>query len=161
MVEISKYQFEKMRRKAGLCVSCGKEDAFTMIGRRYCADCSEKRNETKRKYWKNNENYREAQINKKRKIYEERKNNGICVRCGKRKVNGFAQCDYCRASQRRAWDRDRKKPRGGDGICYSCNKEKAIEGKKLCERCYNDRLKNCEKARKARCENFRKNKNMS
>lgn len=158
MVEITKKYFYHLRKKAGVCVECGQEDAFTIIGKTYCAECAEKRNNRKRKYLSKNEHYAKWESEYKKKQYYDRKESGICVRCGKRKTNGHVQCDICRASQRRMWDRKYKKPRGGDGVCYSCNKEKPIEGKKLCEHCYGERLKALEKARKVRWENFYKQK---
>ena len=35
-------EFRDLRKKAGVCRDCGKEDAYTMAGRTYCAECAEK-----------------------------------------------------------------------------------------------------------------------
>lgn len=127
------------------CISCSKRDAYTIAGRSYCFDCA-------KKYLKINAIYRESHredINKKnRTIRKERKESGLCVDCGKElpKNSSFTRCDICKAkrrSQKKKYDLKKgvNYPRGGNGICWTCNKEPAMEGKKLCETCYQRQLK--------------------
>lgn len=125
------------------CRECKKIDAYTMIGRTFCADCVARNTELKREKY-NSEKCKEIQ----KKIREQRKSEHKCVYCGKKLKDGyaFATCDLCREKQReRKRIRDAKKnnnyPRGGNGICWQCNKEPCIDGKHLCQSCYDNKMK--------------------
>ena len=53
-------------------------------------------------------------------------------------------CDGCAANMRIRAKNKRQEagvnwPRGGNGFCWLCNKRKAIEGKRLCQTCYDSR----------------------
>lgn len=83
-------------KKHHLCTECKKEDAFTMVGRRLCADCAERKRKTPREL---------IPIEKKRvpKIPRwERSKNGLCYLCGakigeyKQKINDSPRiCQKC------------------------------------------------------------------
>ena len=131
------------------CGRCGKKDAYTMAGRKRCAECCEKERE-----------YRAANKEKIREIrkrhYEKYKKEGRCLGCGQ-PLDGSAK-DYCgkcwgRILRHRLIRKDAHRgegpenyPRGENGICYTCNKEPVREGSKLCEACYAKSLDALEKA---------------
>ena len=124
------------RKRAGLCVMCGKEDAFTMVGRSRCSECAERNNQNKRKNY--NREWHRAR-------YDDRKANGLCVDCGKPALEGHVRCAYhCeqRSKSTKAWLKRAQEeagvndPRGGNGYCYRCNKEKQLPGMKVCQKCY-------------------------
>lgn len=82
------------RKAQGVCVKCGIQDAYTFMGRSLCADCADKENKRVRKaYSSRKEKILEYNKNK----YNQRKENSICVDCGKRKaVKGETRCIYCK-----------------------------------------------------------------
>ena len=110
------YERNKQRRQTlkilHRCRECGKQDAFTLIGRTRCADCVEKDTEQRRR----------------KRGYQKRVE---------------------RLPKERPED---NRPRGGNGICWQCNKLPALEGKRLCPFCYEKNvavaMKNLEKSRK-------------
>ena len=125
------------RKKAGVCTMCGKEDAYTMIGKARCAECAERNNESHRKSQRHREWFRDR--------YRERKENGLCVDCGKPALEGHVRCAYHsgrRNKSTKEWLKRKQEkegvnfPRGGNGFCYRCNKEKALPGLKVCRSCY-------------------------
>lgn len=87
--------------------------------------------------------YKERAKQYQKALREERKNQGLCVYCGKRKSdNGFATCFECRNAQRKKKiDRDRAKgttPRvlmDGVSYCTKCGKNPPTVGTKLCANC--------------------------
>lgn len=124
------------RRMLHRCVQCGKQDAFTLNGRVYCADCTEWR---RMYYLKRAEARPEVLENARAHMATRRvalQEKGICPTCGKRKVTPpYATCDQCRAKAR---ERDRAK-RGwyirDDTLCAKCHKRLRLEGKKMCAEC--------------------------
>lgn len=75
------------------CERCGKQDAFTLIGKPRCADCVERDKKRQQKYNKAHAD----EINKKMKNrYQRLKDEGICVACGKKKAReGRIHCKAC------------------------------------------------------------------
>lgn len=148
--ERSKRHREKMK-KEGRCLYCGKEDSFTMVGRIRCAECSEKQNARAKEYRKDKD-----WLDKERIAHTQRKNRliaeGRCHQCGRINVSKYKYCQYCRAKDKRRKDkiRDGKSFTRGTVLCWQCNKEEPIEGKKLCAACYERALRNIEIANKAR-----------
>lgn len=125
------------------CGRCGKQDAYTLNGKTLCADCStDKIHDTL--------NSRENDDNKSYNAYMQwyrayRKERGICQRCGrdieKEYVGISTNCSRCKSIIRNKHVASRIEsgmnwPRGGNGYCIMCNKKKAIEGKRMCEDCY-------------------------
>ena len=150
MIEISKKEFYHMRKRAGVCVSCGREDAYTMAGRARCAECAERCRANQEKYLADPKK-RKALTDRARERRRARKENGLCPMCGKKPMDGHVKCLKCTLRQRRA---DLKK-RGGrhpklDGMCRQCNKREPMPGKKLCSDCYQSALVKLEKANRAR-----------
>ena len=123
------------RKDASLCVSCGKQDAYTLIGRSQCAECAEK----------SNRNRRRREKSCRRDKYYARKANGLCVDCGKPAAEGRVRCEYhaerARQNNKRWGHRKQEEkgvnfPRGGSGFCYRCNKRDSLPGMKVCPSCY-------------------------
>lgn len=92
--KMSEYQkqYRSMRKSARLCIRCGKKEAVE--GLTQCEICRQremyhhKRKITEAQKIKNKENAK--------KRYNERKKNGICVRCGKNKaIPGKVRCLDC------------------------------------------------------------------
>lgn len=136
-------------KNQNLCKSCRKMDAYTMNDHTLCADCMEKAAELKRKQRaKNPYKYRDQQ----NRIRDRRREEYKCTRCGRMlpPMYLFKTCIECRIKMRNrkrniAIKKD-KNIRGTNGICYQCNKNPVIEGKKLCEDCYSMKLMYLEKA---------------
>lgn len=122
------------------CCLCHKQDAYTLNGRHYCADCTERRRQHSKRYW---ERHRD-EINERRRKrsaekYHERKEAGLCVYCGK-PSGSYAKCKQCRAKEmswyvKRMIARGENYPRGDNGFCWKCNKVPAEEGKRFCAEC--------------------------
>lgn len=110
-----------------------------MNGHSLCADCMEKDAEYKRKLRaKNPYKYSDEQ----KKIRDRRKKEGRCTRCGRELPYqySFKTCPICRIETRNRLRNIRantdKNIHGHNGICWTCNKNPAIDGKKMCEDCY-------------------------
>lgn len=135
------------------CTRCKKQDAYTLNGKTYCYECTEKRKEEyqlkKQKHaewWKN---YTSNLIDK-----------GLCPRCRKPTDRQGKICTECLAKRRvqtkaKDIERRRKKqienninfPRGENGFCYLCNKRPAMDGRRLCSECYDKLCANAAKGR--------------
>jgi len=135
-----------------VCVICRGQDAYTLNGRPMCAECTAKENERKNQWrQKNLQAGREtAKLIRSRWIAEHK-----CSRCGRSLPNDcrFKMCAYCRnecrirADERRWRENPDRNKRGMPGICWQCNKRHVIEGKGLCEECYEMKLYHLSKAR--------------
>lgn len=118
------------------CIQCGKQDAYTLNGRARCSVCADKGKIADRKRYQTH-NGSEAQ----KKVRENRASKGLCVRCGRIAPPGRRVCALC-ISHTNQNLRDKKIaegmnwPRGSNGICWTCNKEAVMEGKKICQSCY-------------------------
>ena len=81
------------------------------------------------------------------------KKHHLCRECKQQDVytlTGRTSCFKCSEKERLRRERRGISPRMS-GICYQCNKKPCIEGKKLCQECYDKKvivaMKNLEKAR--------------
>lgn len=140
---ISDYE---MRKKFHYCVTCGKQDAYTLGGRARCYECNKKQNE----YIKAHPEYSQKRKEKDKAKYLERKQQGLCVVCGKKAEKGRVRCAKHLYANRFA-----QKPKelnrifaSNYGICMTCLKAPSIQGHKLCESCYAKSLVSIENARK-------------
>lgn len=144
----ARYQYLKAR---GRCTVCGEMDAYTLAGRVRCARCFEKDMQYHKEYASIEENRNKSKAYLKR-LYEERKANGICTYCSKRKAEaGKTKCPQC-------LEKDRRRHRNPDvlskdvardiGLCTTCLKHPAMEGKHLCETCYQKACASLEEGRK-------------
>lgn len=138
MANMNSYYYYKHLNR---CVICGKRDAFTINGRSYCADCCEKIKKHKNiHYLKNKDKLSE----KRKSLYYYRKQNHICITCGKpfteEDDKKYAQCKKCRAKGKiRA--RNKRQENGFydnsySGLCTQCRKKPPLKDKKVCEDCY-------------------------
>lgn len=124
-------------KNKGRCVRCHCQDALTLNGRAYCGDCGEKRRNRAIEY---------AQTHNRnaanREQYRRKRETGLCVKCGKPALPGKARCLECAVKLK---ERDRQRnldrhkdtnfPRGGNGVCYMCNKKPVMTGQRLCPGC--------------------------
>lgn len=150
MTEIKRTQYWFYRVR-GVCTKCGKEDAFTMSGRSYCAECNYKKNSRQREKFNTNPETRENNSKYCRERYWKLKKTGMCTACAKRKTkNGKAKCELCSAIYRMRHEIN--KPIGvgyfDETMCRRCKKNPPIAGKKLCKDCYNKSVAALEIARK-------------
>lgn len=117
------------------CIFCARQDAYTLIGKRLCADCAQKQKEYNIEWReKNKERLRE----RKREVYKERSESGKCVKCG-RKLDreGRKTCSRCANLQRKVDEKKVvNKNRGSNGLCWTCNKVPHEPGEKLCKACH-------------------------
>lgn len=125
----------------GICPYCRTEKLFG--SERSCPECRVKRIEFVEKNRRKNlkrSNERSNEYHKK--TYLERKQKGLCVRCGKRQVkNGNAYCKQCLIKKREYEKKAREKrgiliPRServANGLCYICGAP--IEAGRLCKCC--------------------------
>lgn len=137
----------------GLCARCGKiKPARNHV---YCLECMSYDAEKARKYRLKTPDYNERHRKAQAQKYSERREQGLCTLCGKRKPeNGFARCGVCRARLRQyaAKYRLKKGMRTHDermehDRCYYCG-DKAIEGKRLCAKCKGQAMQNLKGANK-------------
>jgi ribosomal protein S14 len=89
------------------CVRCGEKDAYTMVGKQLCYECTEKCKEYAKIYY--HSHIQQSKI-KMRERYDRLKANGICVQCGKEKAFFGTKCKMCRAKFN---NYQRKKVKGG------------------------------------------------
>lgn len=147
MGHVENYHYYKGRNR---CVWCHKQDAFTLNGRTYCADCIEKAHSYRKKWEAKNS----VEISlKKKNLRAERADAGLCTKCGiKLPDNHYKMCSSCRAynTRRKREEMQRKgmmtitmkQERSWDGFCYRCgNPVKQGETARgtpirLCEQCY-------------------------
>lgn len=151
--------YRATRKEFHLCERCKGQDAFTLAGRKLCADCRDRENDYKREY------YAKISLDRNKKVQEkrdERRERHCCTTCGKELPESYTYltCEQCRASSRtkkeraRIWDgkMDRETMREL-GLCVRCGAprmegEKAFGGEiMLCESCYR---KSCESLKIAR-----------
>lgn len=121
----------------GICPHCGRNDL--QKGYKLCLECRMKDNE-RHKGKPISDDVRQYRAEYNRRIRAERKAEGICVRCGKRKTdNKHTNCAICRAAKA-AKQREYNQRNGripiqlrGEGYCTRCYKP--TDGK-LCAECY-------------------------
>lgn len=154
--------YRATRKEFHLCERCKCQDAFTLAGRKLCADCNEAEKEYQRL---NYAKIAESRNEKVRSRREERREKHQCTTCGKKlpKSYTYSTCEHCRALSRvkkeraRNWDGrlDRESMRDL-GLCVRCGAprmdgETAFSGRPimLCERCYEQSCENLKKGRDA------------
>lgn len=74
-----------------------------------------------------------------RRLYWERKNNGLCTRCGKANKDGKAYCPECRAGKNE-WRRQDRIFYAAHGLCTCCGKNIVFGEDRTCFEC---RAKDC------------------
>ena len=135
--------WRRMQKEHHICRQCGQQDAYTLSGRTYCAECCAIKSERARKWRAEHPGANAETVRKNR---EKRKAEGVCVKCGRPKSDSnHVLCGECRAKQHRykAAARNCNYPRGENGICWQCNKKPVKEGFNLCPECYEMKLGIC------------------
>lgn len=150
----SAYQSEtkKFMLEIGICPACKKNK---ILGKeKTCPECKAKGAKYKAKSREQDrEKYNDYMRNYQRAQYQERKNKGICTRCGKRKVTKGSRCDYCKSkAQTGVLITKNGKERVENGLCYWCGQPQK-KGYKVCEKHYQ---MNVNKARSKKAEDARK-----
>lgn len=137
-------EWRKRLKAAHICRDCGKQDAYTLGGRTYCADCAEKLAAKKREFRSANKARVHEQWQRSKAKRIER---GVCIYCARHKPKpGNKVCDICNYKQQ-AKRREKQIaegmnwPRGANGYCWQCNKRKAVGGKHLCQECIDMKMK--------------------
>lgn len=112
-------EYSKQKRillkKLRICPRCGKNKLFG--DEFHCPECAVKMAEWHAKRYRGMpEEERKAYIQRNtdsaRKMKEKRRKEGICIRCGKRKVSGkYATCPLCRQKNREYRERCKEKER--------------------------------------------------
>lgn len=140
-------------KSIGICVRCHKRKAEP--NKVMCMECADKDAEyTKRRREMDLAHIKAREAEK----YQELKESGICVRCKRRAATpGYVDCPSCRGKVRRKRYLERqdieRSERPSYGLCYICGSP-VVEGKKVCESCYEKRLKAMEACLQKRPEGF-------
>lgn len=134
------------RKENGICVRCGKEKAYKNSVN--CLECRmEHREQSMRSHYKHREDkgYLQKKAETSAKIYNKRKEQHICIRCGKpmSECVKTVVCKRCSVIVNRN-ERERRHEQGvlprelkGNGVyCAICAKPVEKQGNKLCDRCY-------------------------
>ena len=135
-------QSRKFYLGINICPICKKRKIEP--NKKMCYECAGKRQD---EYYEKciKEKKKLANREYKTRIAKERRENGVCYRCGKHKVADGGLCQYCKAKQKRYRDAVRKDiPRSewtSYGRCYCCGKQEQYDGHKVCKDCYEKRLK--------------------
>lgn len=152
-------QRKEMRKQSGICTLCGKEDAYTMIGRSLCAECAERNNGLHKQRRNEGAEWVEKEQSQKRERYSTRKHNHLCVMCGKPLPEKYTyfRCEHCRWYMRKTYQkyspkRISRSEAHNFGLCVWCIKRPEAHGR-LCEICYPKSLVNIAKAQDASCQN--------
>lgn len=135
------------------CVTCHEQDAYTLAGRVRCAECTAKYSELRKSYRERN---KERVYAKQRDWYSLMKAEKRCVRCGKPVEGKHVICAGCRAKRRASYaerssagGKIAKRQASDLGICGVCNKRPATAGRRTCPECYENSMRNLEKANNA------------
>jgi hypothetical protein len=130
-------------KEHGICVRCHHEKAIK--GKTLCPECTDKVSvENKKRYLANKEKFNERKKKQHKDLYERRKANGVCVRCGKRPPkDGLLSCTQCLIKQAK-YKAEAFERKGGThrwlaidlGLCAVCCKSPKMNDKKVCKQCY-------------------------
>lgn len=141
----NKREWARMRKEAHLCIECGKQDKRTLNGKCQCLQCAKKKNDRRRET-RDPAHEKELREARKARWVEA----GRCSQCGGPKEEpDKAMCATCKVKhkmRKTKWQISHGwLPRGANGKCYQCNREQAMEGKKLCPACYAKKIETLRK----------------
>lgn len=143
-------EYRKLLKQNHICRNCKKQDAYTLNGRTYCAECAEKNAEQKRNARKKDGGEKDRIAC--RKHQEKNRKEHKCVYCGRKLQEdyNYKTCVYCRAKNRKYLEQRRREAgmiswdmRCSSDICFQCGKNPPIEGKRLCKECYEKKVQTC------------------
>ena len=132
----------------GICPYCRTEKLFG--NEKSCPECRAKRENTVERYRAKNREKCNNQSNEyHKKYYRDRKEKGLCVRCGKHPSrDGKTLCNKC-TIKRKEYEQEAQKKRGNivpryervdNGLCYFCG-DPIPEGR-ICKNCSEKVTKN-------------------
>lgn len=132
----------------GLCSECGKNRVFK--NEKTCPECRANKVSSCNRTEEQKERYRASN----RKWYWRLSEQGICVKCGRRKaVDGKKMCGKCKSKAAARMRETRMKvaiprsERNAYGLCYVCGSSLNLDNMKICSKCY-------EKRKDARAKNL-------
>ena len=140
-VRIYQRECKDFYRLHGLCTQCGKNTVFG--NERMCPECLAKyeiynKNRTKEQQ----ERYKNRFRIQQRNLYQERKAQGICTKCGKRKaMPGKRKCGICLEKDAeihriRCYHKiDERQMRIENRLCYYCGEPLDEDDIKICKDC--------------------------
>lgn len=140
----------KRYRDLGICVECKTRDA--QKGRARCEMCAAKNAERSYRIKPST-----GTLEKNRERYQRYIEHGLCPKCsGRHKLeDGYRSCRFCRnyakENQKKNSNSISIQIRQEEGICRFCD-EKALSGKRTCQKHYENLLKNIEVCRKSKIE---------
>lgn len=118
----------------GICIQCLQYDASP--GKVRCEVCLAKNAEGARRYRAKMQSVSRAE--KSRKLRESRKEQGLCIWCGKPRSNySSVFCPDCRLKNQHKNDARKgisRSERPAYGMCYRCGND-ILPGEKLCQKC--------------------------
>lgn len=127
-----------------ICVRCHKRESF--YNHVLCEICIEKNNNHSLTYCRPDYSKKKNQEQKK-SLYRSRKEQGLCVRCGKKALKNHVLCLECNVrNNRRAKENRSKNKEYIENKCKRCNNQ-CVPGKKLCPECLEKARKSIEYAR--------------
>lgn len=137
----------KMYLSIGICPRCRKNPVEP--NKHACYECLDY---DKVRYRKSREDgtykKQKADTERKRIVANQRREQGLCYRCGKYKSDGL--CKSCKAKAKMYRDKRRcnieRSERPSYGLCYICGKEELHDEHKVCKSCYDTRMKCMEAA---------------
>ncbi len=129
-------------RDKGICIQCLRYDASS--GKVRCEVCLAKNAEGARKYRAKMQSVSQAE--KSRKLRESRKEQGLCIWCGKpRSSYSNVFCIDCRIKNQRKNNARKKGVARSErplyGMCYRCGKP-VYPGERLCQECRKQSIEN-------------------
>ncbi len=140
-------------KEHGICTRCRQNKVYSPRSNTMCLQCLEDQKEYKKNKKTSTEERHRHNMHLKR-YHELLTAFGVCIVCAKRDAaKGNVCCDICLAKIR-IKDERRRRQKGelpkdfrSPVICATCHKEKPDNGRKLCDRCYNNSVMALEKAR--------------
>lgn len=133
-------------KSIGICPVCGKNKLYG--DEKACPECrAYSANLMASKRAGNRDTYNSYQRDYSKSLYQRRKEQGICVRCGKRKANtGETRCLVCKTHMQKIRPpQDKREQRRIAGTCYFCGAE-PLKGMKVCKEHYEISMHNLSKS---------------
>lgn len=140
-----------------LCHRC--EKAKTVKGKKFCQDCLDKIAIYNAKHY--DKDKAQQYQKRRREIYQEKKEKGICIRCNKKASYGLYCYEHSIYAKRRSKEIAEKRRierlerglipeiRERNKLCLRCGNTLDLEGYKLCSKCVSENKKNSMKADKS------------
>ncbi len=128
-------------RKNHICTVCGKEKVPD--GERVCPECRAKRFSRKSATHEQKIRYSSHFRSQQNLLYQQRVEEGICTRCGKRKaLSGKKKCGICLGKDAEIHRRKRMEKgnirtfRSENHLCYFCGNKIDLKSGNICSKCY-------------------------